>query len=251
MKGQRPSAADAFWRNAAERLNVEESLQRVESHAKYLLGLYTVVAVLLAGTGVITGATYDGADMRWIALCTIPVAISFALAVAAITPGPATLNPGDLESVRKHYTKLIASRGRLIFASSVFFALSLLLTIPAFLNIYEDPPKKRAIAAKPTVTIAKAEDGYTMSVKADLAGLPSGARVTVLAVETGAVPRQLLGHESVSLEDGAVVMEADVPLGAVTGPITVTIHVTTTSGSLYSETLTVAPPAVSADSKES
>jgi hypothetical protein len=130
--GKSPDSSDLFWTKALEHIDVQSSLERIDTFAKFLLGLYGVVGAVLGGAGLLTESSFDPERLHWIVLALAPMALSFALAVVSMTPRFRVFNPADLESVSAHYTAMLAFRGRFVFWSGILFALSLLLAVPAF-----------------------------------------------------------------------------------------------------------------------
>jgi hypothetical protein len=130
--GKPADTSDLFWTKALEQIDVRSSQERIDSFAKFLLGMYAVVGTTLGGAGLLTESSFDPARIQWIVLALAPMTLSFALAVVSITPKYKTFNPADLDSVSSHYTSILKSRGRAIFWSGIFFAVSLLLAVPAF-----------------------------------------------------------------------------------------------------------------------
>jgi hypothetical protein len=223
VQGRPPTPSDKFWTDALEKVNVEHSLERIDELSKHLFTIYTVVGGLLTATGIVTGTVFDAADLRWIALPLAPLAISLALAVAAITPRFGTINPANLETVRDYYTTMLKRRGRLIFLSGLLFALSLLLTIPAFWMISRESPSAPAvIAATPAVVLSKTETGFSLAVKVEVSGLPCGADLQVRAAMAG---EELLRTRSMASESGTAVVDVTIPVASMDDNLVVRVLV--------------------------
>jgi hypothetical protein len=124
--GKPPNKDDKFWIDVASKITPDKSIERLDTHGKYLFSTVSIVGTLLTGFGIFSPM---GTTILRNPLIFLPVALaslSLALAMMGITPKTHKLYLQDINSVRNYYNHLIHQRGLFIFWAGVAFSLSLL-----------------------------------------------------------------------------------------------------------------------------
>jgi hypothetical protein len=123
--GLPPSEIDDYWLEQGSKISPGNSLERIDTQAKYLFNTVSVVGTLLTGFGVFGPPGIAGLRSPWLIVPVAFVALSLALAMMGITPRLDKLSRWDVNSIRNHYNGLIRKRGRFVFLASMSFSMGL------------------------------------------------------------------------------------------------------------------------------
>lgn len=238
-----PTVTDQVLSDAAKTLTPDKSLDRAESHARYLFSTVTIFGTLLTGFGVLSG---NKAISREPWLLIVPLAllcISLALSMYVLTPQRGTVNLDNLVDVESYFGRLIRSRGRAIFAAGILFALALISIIPiiAFAN-------RNLINATLTAKATRSADSDNISAAFKYEGLPPGtlATITAIATRTDGVTIPVFEQISKPHDGGDLTGDISMPEGTAIRQLTVhataTRDVTVVHDDKITLTLTPRPP---------
>lgn len=173
QRGIPPTQEDEFWINVASTFTaekLEKSIERIETHGKYIFSTVSVVGTLLTGFSIFSPL---GATVPRNPLLLIPVGlvcVSLALSMVGIAPKGCTVTINVPDSVREYYRKRIIHRGWFIFSASVLFALSLLSVAIVLAVSLKPSPLTPAISVRLIGTGEKT----MLTGKIELQDLPSG-----------------------------------------------------------------------------
>jgi hypothetical protein len=122
----KPTAEDIFWLDQAPRLAPKESLDRLDTQAKYLFTLAASAGTLLTGFGIVS-TTSAGTPSPLVLIPIGLLALSLAAAMMAITPRfhVKDVDLTEIYSIRAYYEQLIRRKVRFISGAGVLFALAL------------------------------------------------------------------------------------------------------------------------------
>ncbi len=171
IRGTAPTAEDVFWRDAAAKMTPDKSIERLDSHGKFLFSTVSVVGTVLTGFGLLTSAV--GQRTHWWVIPVLLACISLALAMTGLTPRPDTVNRADLNSVRDHYNSLLKRRGWAISWAGRSFALAILAAGVVMIAPLEAP----LIAPAITVRLIGTGEKTTVTGKVEVQGLPESGSV--------------------------------------------------------------------------
>jgi hypothetical protein len=179
--GKPPNKDDKFWIDIASKITPDKSVERLDTHGKYLFSTVSIVGTLLTGFGIFSPM---GATVLRNPLIFLPVGLaclSLALAMMGITPMVHKLYLQDINSVRNYYNHLIRERGRFIFWGSVVFSLSLLSVALVTAASLKPAPLTPAISVRLMGTGEKT----ILTAKIELQELP----------RSGTAETQIVGYE--------------------------------------------------------
>jgi hypothetical protein len=126
MPSGKPTAEDLFWLDQVPRLAPKESLDRLDTQAKYLFTLAASAGTLLTGFGIVS-TTVVGAPSPLVLVPIALLAMSLAAAMMAITPRfqAKDVDLTELYSIRAYYEQVIGRKARFVSAAGVLCALAL------------------------------------------------------------------------------------------------------------------------------
>lgn len=178
MPNGAPTAVDTFWLDQATQLGPKASLDRIDTHGKYLFTLAASAGTLLTGFGLLSSASAVAPSP----LVLVPIALlamSLAAAMMGITPRLDTVDLTDVFSIQRHYAALIRRRGRFISAAGVLFALALASTPAVVANRTKgQQPSNPTIVASLSETGGKAKLTLKMDAESVAPGATLSLRVT-------------------------------------------------------------------------
>jgi len=168
--GRQPTASERVLIDDTKRFSPSSSLERLDTHAKFLFGTVATIGTLMAGVDLFK----PDHPSLWIALPVGIIALSLACAVTAITPRHYQVDATDLTALREHYDALLTRRGLWIRAAGSLFAIALLCTPFVFWEGARTPPP---IAGGATVKITRTDAGDTANAAVELSNVPPGSTV--------------------------------------------------------------------------
>lgn len=193
-----PTAVDVFWLDQAIRLGPKESLERLDTHGKYLFTLAASAGTLLTGFGLLS-TTSVGAPSPLVLVPIALLAMSLAAAMMGITPRLDTVDLTDVYSIQAHYARLIRRRGQFISAAGVLFALALTSTpVVIARRAKSQPPSNPTVSAVLSETAGKAK----LSLKLETDTVAPDATLHLAVTGSGPMPAR-----------------APVPLATYDGPV--------------------------------
>jgi len=217
-RGQRPSADDLRWIEAAAELTPAKTLGRIDAKVGFVFANITLIATVLAGFGILTGAADRASAYQPFTLAALGflmLAVLFA-SVANLPTLRTKINADNLVEVREFYERIIAFRGWLTRLALIFFVVGLASALGVLATVAgkNDPP---AMGLQWTLGTdgKRGLAGYVTGTR-----LPAGARVeTVLAaVGPQGDSNTVLAKDMSAADDAgkvAVRMEvADIPASA-------------------------------------
>ena len=247
-----PTVTDQVLSDAAKTLTPDKSLERAESHAKYLFSSVTIFATLLTGFGILSG---NKAIARNPLLLSFPLALiclSLALSMYVLTPRGGEVNLDNLFDVENYFGRLIRSRGRAIFAAGILFALALISVIPviAFGN-------RSLVNATLTAKATRAKESDNIAASFKYEGLPPGTLATITAIATRTDGATIPVFEQISKPHGGGDLTGDIAVPEGTAVKQLTIRAKATSGALviHDDSITLMltprpPPPPKAETKQ-
>jgi hypothetical protein len=179
--GRDPTLSELLLGEEEKRLGPGASLERLETHAKYLFSIVAIVGTLIAGFGLVKT---DHAGV-WVAVPVSLVSISLACAIVAITPKHHVVEGDSLTKLQEHYRELLRTRGLLIRAAGIAFAAALLTTPFAFWLGMRDVP---TITGAAVLKVTRSAAGDTLDERVELTNIPEGCSVrssSALVTPTG------------------------------------------------------------------
>jgi hypothetical protein len=176
MKLGRPlSVADNLLEATAKSLAPESSLQRIETHAKYLFSTVTVFGTLVTGFGLFSSSAKAGVDPHALLWPITLVCLSFTLSTYAMTPSAGRLNVNDLVAVRLYFERRVFFRGIAIFIAGLLFAAALLVVVPIAARATVTKRPLTALTLKETHD----KDGKSLGASIKITDLPANVIVDV------------------------------------------------------------------------
>lgn len=213
--GRPPDAEDTFWLSVASKMTPDESIERLDTHGKYLFSTVSIVGTLLTGFGIFSPLGATALRNPWLFLPVALACLSLALAMMGITPRLGEVNRCDIYSIRKHYNDLIRRRGRFIFWAGVAFALSLLSVAVVLVFSLRPTPVTPAIS----VRLIGTGDKMMLTGKIEFQELPRTgvAETEILGFkDTKKEPKQTLLFKEISRADQAGKVSVSAELDQVT-----------------------------------
>jgi hypothetical protein len=169
--GEHLNSEDLFWQKVADEMTPGKSLERLDSHGKYLFSTASIVGTLLTGFGIFGATVATIPHSPWLLIPLALACLSLALAMMGITPRSERVIRNDLFSVKDHYNSLIRRRGRFVFWAGVCFALSLLSVAFVLILSY----RSSAAAATISTRLTGSENNAKLTGKVEFDGLPRAA----------------------------------------------------------------------------
>jgi hypothetical protein len=166
-----PSADEELLIGEASRFSPSKSMERLDTHAKYLFSTVTVFGTLIAAFDL-----YKPGASAWLLVPVVLVAVSLGCAIIAITPKYFAINIDDLDALAEHYTSLLRRRGTYIRAAGILFSLAL-ITTPLVLqnNLLRHVP----VTSTSSLKISRNDHGDAANLQVGLTNLPNGSTLTV------------------------------------------------------------------------
>ena len=232
------SPADDALIEAAKALSPDKSIDRIESHAKYLFTLVGTVGTLLTGFSLFsTNNAFSRSPelLRW------PLAFvcaSLALAMIALTPWPSRVARDNLAEVRTFLNHRLLLRGLAILFAGLLFAAALM----SVTFVGGRPAAGVATDGSTSLTVTRGDKGDDVKASVKVKALPPGSELAIAAtaVLADGTERTLLSRTTTVQHGGEAGFDVSVP--ALTG--TKELRVTTTAKArhavVYQETATVA-----------
>lgn len=208
--GEEPSEGDIFWTNVGKEITPEKSLQRLDTHGKYLFSTVAIVGTLLTGFGIFSPLK---ATTFLHPLLLVPVGlacVSLALAMMGITPKVRDVKRHDIISVRNYYDKLIRRRGYFIFGAGVTFALSL-LSVAIVLVFFLRPTH---VTPTLSIRLIGTGDKAVLSSKSEIEEMP----------RSGVAETEILGFKDTSEGPGQTVLFREISHADRAGKVTVSVE---------------------------
>jgi hypothetical protein len=231
-----PTVIDQVLSDAAKTLTPDKSLDRAESHAKYLFSTVTIFGTLLTGFGILSGNKAIARDPWLLAIPLTLICVSLALSMYVLTPRGGVVNLDNLFSVGNYFEKLIWWRGRAIFAAGILFALALISIIPviAFGN-------RNLVNATLTAKATRAADSDNIAASFKYEGLPPGTLATITATATRTDGANFPVFEQISKPHDGGDLTGDIAIPEGTEVRQLTIRAKATSGTrvIHDDTITL------------
>jgi len=223
----KPTVTDEVLSAAAKTLTPDKSLDRAESHAKYLFSTVTIFGTLLTGFGILSGNKAVARD-PWLLLLPLSlICLSLALSMFVLTPKGGNVNLDNLFDVQKYFAKLVRSRGRAILAAGILFALALISIIPIVAV-----GNRKIVNATLTAKATRAADNDNIAASFKYEGLPPGTLATITAVATRTDGATIPVFEQISKPHDGGDLTGDIAVPEGTAVKQLTIHAKATSGTL-------------------
>lgn len=180
VAGRAPSEAEKRVLDAAGTVGIAASLERIDTHAKFLLGLVTTFSGLLSLGGLFSlGDASLQRNAIWLALAFIPLAVSLACAVTSLTPRPYLLDLTNLRALEDHYRRMLRERGWMIALSGWLFAVSLAsLPLLVFLGTSRQPEILPTLSNSTVTWVAGSEGVRTIAAELTMENLASQSVLT-------------------------------------------------------------------------
>ena len=164
-----PTESDNYWLEQGSKISPDKSIERIDTHAKYLFSIVSVVGTLLTGFGIFGPTTIPGLRSPWLIIPVAFAALSLALAMMGITPSLDKISLWDVYSIRDHYNSLIRKRGRFVFLAGMCFSMSLFTAGTILLiSSFHSPGINPSIA----VRFLGSSDNAVLSAKIEFNNLP-------------------------------------------------------------------------------
>lgn len=236
----RVTAGDDALVEAAKSLTPDKSLERVDSHAKYLFTLVGTVGTLLTGFSLFStnhAFTRDPGSLR------LPLAFvcgSLALAMLALTPWPGRVDPDNLAEVRTFMNSRLRLRGLAVFLAGLCFAGALLSA--SFVGGRPATPVGAATDGSTTFTVTRGDKGDDVKASIKVKALPANTEVKLEAdaVLAGGSTRTLLERQTTLLHGGEVAFDVNVPAIAGTQEVRFVTTAKANDRVVYSDSAVVA-----------
>ena len=207
QRGIPPTAEDEFWIDVSRNITPEKSIERLDTHGKYLFSTVSVVGTLLTGFSIFNPL---GATVLRNPLLLIPVGLaclSLAFSMMGITPKVSTVCRNDTNSVREYYNNLISHRGRFVFLAGVLFSLSLLSVAIVLVISLKPSPLTPAISVRLIGTGEKT----MLTGKIELQDLP----------QSGTAETEILGYEDTANGSQPIILFKETTHADLAGKMTV------------------------------
>jgi hypothetical protein len=208
--GKIPTIEDKFWIELANKTTPDKSIERLDTHAKYLFSTVSIVGTLLTGFGIFSSSGANILRNPWFLLPVALACLSLALSMMGLTPKVDSLNRHDINSVRNYYNKLIIRRGRFIFWAGVTFSLSLLSVAVVLAYPLKPSPLTSAIS----VTLADADGKTKLTGKIDLQDLPP----------SGIAETEIVGHKDAGKNSQQTTLFKDISHADSSGKMTISVQ---------------------------
>lgn len=179
VAGTPPTRQDQFWLASVQSMTPDKSLERIETHGKYLFSTCAVFTTLLSGFGLLQPTSLLALSPLFLAATFVLICVSLALAIWAVTPRVDRVNLNDVNSIRKHFVNQIRYRGAILKWAVVCFASGLLVLGLAVVFVHG-----RAPGVSPTSLKLSPTTGSNVSVSGSFQffNVIPGARVQVEAL---------------------------------------------------------------------
>src|ERR1700682_4477748 len=171
-----PTVADQVLTDAAKTLTPDKSLDRAETHAKYLFSTVTIFGTLVTGFGILSGNKAIARE-PWLLIVPLSmICVSLALSMYVLTPSRGVVNLDNLVEVKTYFGQLIRRRGLAIFIAGILFAIALISIIPiiAFAN-------RNLVSATLTAKAIRTAKSDNISATFKYGDLPPGVLATITA----------------------------------------------------------------------
>lgn len=229
--------ADDALLDAAKTLSPDKSIERVETHAKYLFTLVGTVGTLLTGFSLFTT---NHAFSRQPDLLRLPLSFvcgSLALAMVAMTPWPSSVDRDNLAEVRSFLNARLLLRGIAVVLAGLLFAAALV----SVTFVGGRPAPGAATDGSTTLTVVRGEKGDDVKASIKVKALPAGAEVEIEATAlTAAGTRRLLTRRTTLQHGGEAAFDLSVPGIAGTTELLVKTTAKVRNGIVYSDAATIA-----------
>jgi hypothetical protein len=208
--GRPPTTEERYWLQAAKTVTpdkMDESVQRLDAHGKFLFSTISVVGTFLAAFGVFSPIGAVILRTKWLLLPSAMICGSLALAMMGLTPILRKVCPYEPTSIASYYNHVIRYRASFITLASILFAVGL-LSIAGVTAVALSPlPLSPTISAR----LSGAGDKTALKSKIEFENVPPKSVVESEIFGTGETGTQILLFKDLSTADlsGKVVILAD------------------------------------------
>jgi hypothetical protein len=232
------SPADDALLEAAKTLSPDKSIERIESHAKYLFTLVGTVGTLLTGFSLFsTNNAFARAPelLRWPLTL---VCASLALAMLALTPWPSRVDRDNLIELRTFLNARLLWRGLAVLFAGLLFAAALMSVTFAGGR----PAPGVATDGSTSLTVTRGEKGDEVKASVKVKALPPGAELNIdaQAVMADGTMRTLMSRRTTVQHGGEAGFDVSIPAIAGTQELRVVTTAKAREAMVYQESAVVA-----------
>jgi hypothetical protein len=205
--GRRPGADDLRWRAAATEITPAKSLERIEAKATFVFSSVALIGTILAGFGVLSGASSRLVEYRPWTEAVIGL-LGGALACALIATLPSLrsrMRTQDIEAVRRYYTFNINVKGWLIRLALILFSASFAIALWLLFVTSE-----QAYPALGLQWIQGAGHSRVLAGQVSGENLPPGARADTRLIAVNADGAEAVVAQAMSTVGGTGKLEVDI-----------------------------------------